>query len=191
MAIPKPKTPKKRPSKATTSVPWNAPKIVINVHTHDSKKSEEDGGEKETVTFFILHEVEEDKVERKISSPRKKKKSESIFMTQDEGDLVVACSDEIIVYNFLFLTACRRREFPCNHSHSEHCSGWRSLYSSYTWVSLHAEFILLCDNQEPLHNNHSIRVNFLDHLEFWKRECIKIANQIVAEKVLFLYHCSY
>lgn len=94
MAIPKPKTAKKKPSKASmTSMPWNAPKIVINVqHTPDDKRSEEDGGE-ETVTFFILHEGEE--VKRKTSSP-KRKKSDSIFMTQDEGDLDAESSHVII-----------------------------------------------------------------------------------------------
>ena len=80
---------KKKSSKTAAPVPWNAPKIVINVRTSDSKKSEEDGGGgEETVTFFILNEGDEDKVERKTSSPKKRKKSESIFMTQDEGELV-------------------------------------------------------------------------------------------------------
>lgn len=67
-------------------------KIVINIRNIDTKTASESSEierEEETVTYLVMSETEEIKAEKRVASQQKKKikKSDSIFLTQDEGVL--------------------------------------------------------------------------------------------------------
>lgn len=85
-----------RPSSLKSMLPLNPSsyqgKIVINIRNIDTKTASESSEierEEETVTYLVMSETEEIKAEKRVASQQKKKikKSDSIFLTQDEGVL--------------------------------------------------------------------------------------------------------
>lgn len=101
--------------KVSPAASLNTPKIIINICIPASKRGGTEGEveEEEMVTYLFLTEVEEHKIERRLSeriSPKRNKRT-GTFMTQDEGESYMRLYDRHlgpVVLSFVRRLSSRR-----------------------------------------------------------------------------------
>lgn len=154
-------------TKLLPNISSTTPKIVITIRDSSQKRSASAGGgtlsatEGETVTYLFVTEEEEKRVESKLSGRASGGGRASVDETSLGGRTSIAGKTSRKKFSKTFMT----QEEDLENTH----------------MALATENLLLAGGTFT-QVKHCIRVNFLEHLEHWKRKCTKDAVQTVVDK---------